>query len=261
MQTSLPNNLSIPTSLYTFFQTNNKVALAFSGGCDSSYLLYAAKHSGATLHAYYMNTAFQPAFELEDARRLAAEWEVPLTVIPFDVLSVPAVTENPANRCYHCKNAILGKIQATATADGFSTLIDGTNASDDSSDRPGMQALKEQGILSPLQLCGITKPQVRELSKSAGLFTWDKPAYACLATRIPTGTPLTAEALEKVEKSEDALFKLGFSDFRVRALNSNSAKLQLPASQLASAANAHQQITQALSPFFTHILLDLYPRP
>ncbi|MFR6277963.1 MAG: 7-cyano-7-deazaguanine synthase, partial [Acutalibacter sp.] len=179
--------------LRDFFQECPKVALGFSGGVDSAYLLYAALDHGAQVRPYFIKTAFQPQFELEDARRLCAQLGVELTVVELDVLQIPGVAENPPDRCYHCKRALFGRLRQQAQADGYTVLIDGTNASDDAGDRPGMRALGELSVRSPLRECGITKAQVRALSKEAGLFTWDKPAYACLATRVPTREAITPE--------------------------------------------------------------------
>ena len=144
-----------------------------------------------------------------------------------------------------------------AKADGFDTVIDGTNASDDAADRPGMKALEELGVLSPLRLCGLTKGEIRLRSKEAGLFTWNKPAYACLATRVPTGTEITAELLQKVDQSEEALRKLGYTDLRIR-LFSGAARVQLPENQLKNPDI--YAIREALTPFFDEILLDLRGR-
>ena len=179
-------------NLEDFFREHPKAALAFSGGVDSAYLLYAAVKSGSQVRPYYVKTAFQPQFEYEDALRLTRELEVEMVTIHLNVLEEPAITANPVNRCYYCKQKIFTAIQNAARADGFSLLLDGTNASDQVADRPGMKALQELSVLSPLRLCGLTKTEIRQLSKEAGLFTHDKPAYACLATRNPTGQPITA---------------------------------------------------------------------
>ena len=245
--------------LRDFFQECPKVALGFSGGVDSAYLLYAALDHGAQVRPYFIKTAFQPQFELEDARRLCAQLGVELTVLELDVLQVPGVVENPPDRCYHCKRALFGRLRQQAQADGYTVLIDGTNASDDAGDRPGMRALGELSVRSPLRECGITKAQVRALSKEAGLFTWDKPAYACLATRIPTGTPITRKDLKRVERAECALEALGFRDFRVRLFH-GAARLQLPGQQLERAAKERERILQALAPWFDTVLLDLKER-
>ena len=245
--------------LKDFFTQHLRVALAFSGGVDSSYLLYAGLKWAEKLGVYYVKSPFQPEFEYRDALRLAKELGAAVTVLNADPLSDPQVAANPANRCYFCKKVIMSTIKAAAARDGFDLIIDGTNASDDISDRPGYKALGEEGVLSPLRICGITKARLRELSKEAGLFTWSKPAYACLATRIPTGEAITAEKLLAVEQSEDALFQTGFSDFRVRTKN-GAAKLQFIAEQHGTAAQRLDEIKTALAPYYSEVSLDPIPR-
>lgn len=246
-------------TLEDFFARHPRTALGFSGGTDSAYLLYAGLSLGADVRPYYIKTQFQPAFELADARRLADELGVELTVIEADILADDAVAANPPDRCYHCKRAIMAAIRKAAAADGYEMLADGTNASDDAGDRPGMRALVEMGVVSPLRLCGVTKAALREYSRRAGLFTADKPAYACLATRVPTGTALTAEALGKVERAEEALRAMGFSDLRVRLL-ADAAKIQLPAAQFSEAARRREELLAALGGDFTDVYLDCKAR-
>ncbi len=245
--------------LQTFFAQNPKLALAFSGGTDSAYLLAQGRRFGCEIRPYFLKTAFQPAFELADARRLCSELGVSLTVLALDVLADEQIAANPKDRCYYCKNAIFRALIARAQADGFDTVIDGTNASDDAGDRPGMRALRELGVVSPLRLCGVDKAQVRRQSASLGLFTAQKPSYACLATRIPAGVRIELQTLEKVERGENALCALGFSDLRLRVLD-GAAKLQLPAGQLPLAAARAQEIRAALAADFEDVLLDLKPR-
>ena len=246
-------------TLQEFFTEHPKAALGFSGGVDSSYLLWAAVNAGADIAPYYIQTAFQPAFEFEDAQRLCAQIGVKLNVIRLDALADPRVAANPANRCYYCKVGLFGALRARAKADGYDLLLDGTNASDDAGDRPGMKALREMEVRSPLRECGLTKAMIRQESRKAGLFTWDKPAYACLATRGPTGRTITPELLRRVEGAETALFALGFTDFRVR-LYDEAARLQLPEGQLAKAVEQRQAIRQALAPWFDVVLLDTQTR-
>lgn len=246
-------------TLQEFFTEHPKAALGFSGGVDSSYLLWAAVNAGADIAPYYIQTAFQPAFELEDAQRLCAQIGVKLNVIRLDALADPRVAANPANRCYYCKVGLFGALRARAKADGYALLLDGTNASDDAGDRPGLKALREMEVRSPLRECGLTKAMIRQESRKAGLFTWDKPAYACLATRVPTGRTITPELLRRVEGAETALFDLGFTDFRVR-LYDDAARLQLPEGQLAKAVEQRQAIRQALAPWFDIVLLDTQTR-
>ena len=203
--------------LNEFFKEHNKVALAFSGGVDSSYLLYAAIKSGAQVRAYYVNAAFQPQFELDDAMRLAKQLNVDMKVLTADVLSNETVVKNPSDRCYHCKNVIFNMILAEA------------------------------------------KTEIRRRAKEAGLFTWNKPAYACLATRIPTNERITAEKLEKTEEAENYLFALGFTDFRVRYLN-DSAKIQMPAAQMTKLLEMREEILIELKKYYKEVLLDLQAR-
>ena len=139
-------------------------------------------------------------------------------------------------------------------------LLDGTNASDDAGDRPGMKALAELEVLSPLRECGLTKAEIRRLSKEAGLFTWDKPAYACLATRIPAGEKITAEKLSATEASENYLFSLGFTDFRVRSSNGH-ARLQLPEDQWGLLIEHRKEILSKLGEYYKTVSLDLEVRP
>ena len=242
-----------------FFHRHPQAALAFSGGADSSYLLYAALQRGADVRPYFVKSPFQPAFELEDARRLAEQLEVELTVLPVDILAVPEVAANPPERCYHCKRAIFSAIASAAAGDGYSLLLDGTNASDAEGDRPGMRALRELEVRSPLRECGLTKEEIRRLSREAGLFTWDKPAYACLATRVPAGEPITAEALARTEWAEGFLSSLGFTDFRVRLLG-GCARVQVAAGQLPLALERRGEIISELKRHYGGVLLDLEAR-
>lgn len=246
--------------LREFFAAHPKAALAFSGGVDSAYLLYAAKTCGVNATAYYVNSEFQPRFELDDARRLASELGMPLRVLPLAVLSDPTVAANPPDRCYYCKKRIFSAIAAAAAEDGFSLLLDGTNASDSADDRPGMRALRELSVRSPLRECGLTKAEIRARSAAAGLFTWDKPAYACLATRVPTGEAITAEKLAVTERAERLLAELGFSDFRVRRMN-GAARIELPEPQLPQLLQQRERILAALKPLYGTVLLDLEVRP
>ena len=246
-------------TLERFFKENTSIALGISGGVDSSYLLYAGLQYGADIKAYYVKTAFQPEFELQDAYKLARFIGTEIIVLELDVLGNETVVLNKPDRCYHCKAVIFGALQKRALEDGIPLVIDGTNASDDADDRPGMKALAELTVRSPLRECGITKDQVRRLSKEAGLFTWDKPAYACLATRIPTGRTITKELLENVEKAEEALFALGFTNFRVRVFY-DAARLQLPQDQMNRALDKRADIIQLIKPYFSMVLLDIEER-
>ena len=245
--------------LSDFFARNPKAAIAFSGGVDSAYLLYAAIQCGAEVRAYYVKAAFQPQFELDDGMRLAEQLKAVLKIVELDVLASKTVMANPPDRCYHCKKMIFSAIMKEARADGFSLLLDGTNASDEEGDRPGMRALKELAVQSPLRLCGLSKDEIRHLSGEAGLFTWDKPAYACLATRIPAGETITEEKLAATEASEKYLSALGFTDFRVRRMG-DAARLQIQAGQIEKVIRNREKIVRELKRYYTAVLLDLEAR-
>lgn len=251
--------IHVPEPLRAFFRENSRLALAFSGGCDSAYLFYAASACGADVTAYYVRSPFQPAFELEDAWRLAEELGGKLRLMEADALADPRVRANPPERCYYCKQGIFGAILAAAAEDGYELVMDGTNASDDASDRPGMRALREMRVRSPLRECGITKAQVRALSREAGLFTWNKPAYACLATRVPTGTAIELETLARVERAEAALHVMGFSDLRVR-VTEKGCRLELTEADMLRLMERRGEVMAALEADFSEITLNLRAR-
>lgn len=247
------------TRLEKFFEANRNIAVAFSGGVDSTYLLYSAVKAGADVKAYYVKSAFQPEFEFEDAVNMAERIGCELVVINADVLSDERVADNPQDRCYYCKQLIMSAITGTAKADGCEIVCDGTNASDDIDDRPGFRALAEFGIRSPLRECGLTKEDIRTASKEAELPTWNKPAYACLATRIRTGEKITKEKLAITEEAEGILYRMGFRDFRVR-MRGCSALVQITESQHAEALRREGEIRDALSPLYDEITVDGRPR-
>ncbi|MBR0200407.1 MAG: ATP-dependent sacrificial sulfur transferase LarE [Oscillospiraceae bacterium] len=242
-------------TIQDFFSEHPKAALAFSGGVDSAYLLYAGIQAGADIRPYYAKSQFQPQFEYEDAMRLCRELGAEPRVLRLDALCSKDVARNGPDRCYHCKINIMSTVLKAAAEDGYPVLLDGTNASDDAGDRPGMRALRELEILSPLRLCGLTKPEIRRRSREAGLFTWNKPAYACLATRVKTGELITNERLAAIEESEDYLFSKGYTDFRVRTMG-KAALLQFPAEQLEKAKSEETEIVGRLRAFFESISID-----
>lgn len=246
-------------NLDMFFAEYPSAALAFSGGVDSAYLLSKAVASGCDIHAYYVKSAFQPEFETNDAIRLCRELGAKFTIIEMDVLSDETICKNPADRCYHCKKKIFSAILSAAKEDGYTLLLDGTNASDDASDRPGMKVLAELSVRSPLKECGLSKEEIRRLSKEAGLFTWDKPAYACLATRIPVGIEITSEKLSITEQAEDALTRFGFSDFRIR-FSSEGGKIQVREEDFEKILLYRREILETLKPFYPSVTLDLEVR-
>ena len=200
-----------------FFNEQSDIAIALSGGVDSSVLLFFAKKYAKRVKAYYAESQFQPKFERADAVKIAESLGVEYEIIPLDVLADKIVVSNPPDRCYYCKKNIFTAITEAAQRDGFSVVADGTNASDDVEERAG--------VISPLRECGYTKEKIRTVAKENGIAVFDKPSYACLATRIPCGTAITGELLAKTEKAESGLTELGFKNFRVR-YSEDGAKLE-----------------------------------
>lgn len=246
-------------TLEEFFKNSNKIAICFSGGTDSAYLLYAAAKYNADARAYFVKTAFQPMFEATDAKKIAELTGIPLTVIEYDIVKHREICENSPQRCYYCKTKIMSIIKKQAKADGYEVIADGTNASDRAEDRPGMRALKELNIKSPLKECGISKSMVRELSKKAGLFTWNKAAYACLATRIRTGEAITEGKLKIIERAETVLFEMGYNNFRVR-LEGDNGRIELLEEEMEQAFKNRGEITKAIGSYFNTISIDLKGR-
>lgn len=249
--------MAFAVKLEEYFAQHPVGALALSGGVDSAYLLYAAIQAGAQVQPFFVATQFQPSFERRDAVRLCQMLNVPLTILSLDILATPAIRENSLRRCYYCKQRIFAAISEAA---GPTCLLwDGTNASDSDADRPGIQALQEFQVQSPLRLCGFSKAEIRKRAQQAGLFLWDKPAYACLATRMEPNHPITIQNLARVARAEQAIHQLGFRDFRVRQ-RGNIALLQLPQAQFSMALTCRTQIIQALQADFDTVTLDLEAR-
>ena len=235
--------------LQTFFRENPTVAIAFSGGVDSAYLLYAAATYGNVVRAYFVKSQFQPQFELHHAERLCKELSVELKILYLDQLADPLIRANDPLRCYYCKKRIFSAIREAAIADGFPILCDGTNADDKEEDRPGFRALRELEVRSPLRECGLSKDEIRRRSRDAGLFTHNKAAYACLATRIPTGEELTTEKLQVTELAEGILYDMGFRDFRIRCRNGNAC-LQIREEQFPLYEETKERLFAALTPLY-----------
>ena len=246
-------------NLVKYLTSLGNIAVALSGGVDSSYLAYAAKQSGIPCKAYTVKSQFVPQFELNDAKKIAEFIDIPLEIIDIDVLAHDDVTSNPDNRCYYCKHHVFTTIGEYAKRDGFTVICDGTNASDDIDDRPGMRAIAELSVKSPLRDCGLTKSVIRKLAQQANLFTWNKPSYACLATRFQAGQRITSHDLEHIELAEKYLFSLDLSDFRVRLIG-NNAKIQVPENQIAIVIKNRIKILTYLKSMFDDVVLDLEVR-
>ena len=246
-------------NLIEYLTSLGNIAVAMSGGVDSSYLAYAAKQSGIPCKAYTVKSQFVPQFELNDAKKIAEFIDIPLEIIDIDVLAHDDVTSNPSNRCYYCKHHVFSTISEHARRDGFTILCDGANASDDVDNRPGMKAIAELSVKSPLRECNLTKSMIRDLAYKADLFTWDKPSYACLATRFQPGQQITINDLIHIEQAEGYLFSLGLSDFRVRLIG-NNAKIQVPENQIVIVIKNRSEILTYFKSMFSDVVLDLEVR-
>lgn len=191
--------------------------IAFSGGVDSTFLLQVAKEVlGEKILAVNIVSEINPQEEREEAKLLAKELGVKLNIMEAAPLEMEAFITNPPDRCYHCKTALFTQLKEIAAQQGLKWVLDGSNASDLGDYRPGKKALQELEIRSPLLEVGLTKEEIRVLSKEVGLPTWNKPGLACLASRFPYGTRITKEKLGQVEKGERYLRSLGLQQLRVR---------------------------------------------
>lgn len=193
------------------------VAVAYSGGVDSNFLLKVAKDTlGDKVIAVTLHAMMHSEVEIEEAKEYAKQFGVKHIIVKIDNFDIEEFLENGPKRCYYCKTAVFSKVKEIAKENNVDYVVDGTNLSDLGDYRPGLVALEELNIISPLKDSGLTKDDIRALSKEMGLETHNKPAFACLATRIPYGTRINDDMLRMIEKGEQYLIELGFSQFRVR---------------------------------------------
>ena len=194
-----------------------RVLVAYSGGVDSAYLAWAAHRAmGADMLAIIADSPSLARTQLSDAIAFANEHGIPLEVISTSELDRPEYARNDGQRCFQCKDELFAVLEKLRAARGFDAIAYGVNLDDQGDFRPGQQAAKQHHVAAPLLKAGLTKQEIRELARQAGLRIWDKPASACLASRIEYGRPVTREALDVVERGEDAIRALGFRQFRVR---------------------------------------------
>lgn len=203
------------------------LAVAFSGGVDSTYLLHEAVKAGKEkVTALIMKTPSVPERELDEAVAFCKSRGISFFVLPADPFSAAGFRENGRDRCYICKHFLFSALLEKAKEEGIPFVADGTNADDRKEFRPGLRALKELDIRSPLAEAGLTKKEIRELSEKEGLPTWNKPSFSCLATRFPYGEELTVEKLRRTEAAENLLAELGFTQRRVR-VHGNLARIEV----------------------------------
>jgi uncharacterized protein len=216
------------THLTRILKEMDSVLVAYSGGVDSAFLLKVARDTlGDHVYAVTAESEIHPDFEIEGARELAKKLDVRHELVRSTEMEDETFLANPPDRCYHCKKHVFSELKSIAEKNGIPWIADGSNVDDTGDYRPGMKALEELGIRSPLREAGLTKAEIRELSKELGLPTWNRPAMACLASRIPYGTRITPEALKRVAEAERLLRKLGFQQVRVRD-HGTVARIEVP---------------------------------
>ena len=218
--------------LQQWFDDVQSALVAYSGGVDSSLVMAVAHQQLAdrALACIAVSPSY-PVREMRQAVKLSKESNVSYRLIHTQEHLVEDYAANPQNRCYFCKTELFGQLRKIADLENWQMILDGTNASDLADDRPGKRAGDEYGVRSPLAELGLTKPQVRRLAHHLGLTVWDKPAMACLSSRVPHGTPITPQLLRQIERAEDVLYEQGFRQFRVRH-HSQVARIELPAEDL-----------------------------
>ena len=236
------------------------VLVAFSAGVDSTFLAKVAHEVlGAGALAVTGRSVTLASSELEESRALAEQIGIRHIIVDTDEIADESFGNNPPNRCYFCKNELYTVLSRVAAQEEMAVIVDGSNADDVGDHRPGMQAARELGVRSPLMETGMTKEDIRTLSKSFGLPTWDKPAQACLSSRFPYGDRITPEKIAQVEKAEAALRELGFRQLRVRH-HDRIARIEVPKADVARLVDeeiSEQVIARMKEAGFTYVTIDL----
>ena len=248
------------TKLKELFHSYGKIAVAFSGGVDSTFLLQSAHDTlGDRVLAVTAAPAFVPPRELQEAKDFCLLRGIRQIVIPANRLDIDSVRHNPPNRCYYCKLEIFGNILRIAEENDIPFVAEGSNTDDVRDYRPGMRAIRELGVKSPLLEAGLGKADIRVLSREMGLPTWDKPSFACLASRFVYGERITDEKLRMVDRAEQLLMDLGFRQFRVR-IHGNLARIELLPEDFETLIrqNLRETVYHALKEYgFSYVTMDL----
>lgn len=246
-------------ALLTYLRGLEGVVLAYSGGVDSTFLLRAVKDSGVAAIAVTAVSPSTPSSDLKSALELAASISVAHEVIHTDELKDENYSNNTPDRCFYCKNELFKKLKDIAAAKGLPHVIDGSNIDDLGDYRPGLRAKASHGVKSPLAEVGLTKAEIRQLSRLKGLKTWDRPSSPCLSSRLPYGEQITESALRMVEQAEVVLKELGFGNLRVRK-HGETARIELTGEDIAKAVRAEvkEAIIQRFRKIgFLYITLDM----
>lgn len=237
-----------------------RTLIAYSGGVDSAYLAWEANHVlGAHMLAVVADSPSLARVQLQDAVAFAEELRIPLRVVQTKEMDLPEYVRNDHSRCFHCKDELFHVLEELAGELGFEAIAYGVNVDDQGDFRPGQNAARQHRVATPLLEAGLTKSEIRELARASGLRIWDKPASACLSSRIEYGRPVTREALLAVEKGEEALRNLGFRQFRVRH-HGDIARIEIARDELERALNLSMfaeftRIFRALG--FAFVTLDM----